>query len=101
MIHPWRLGIASVSDFLERGSNFEFRSGVGQIFNLSKDFRTLSDFKPLSIPPDKSTPILYNVTILNNDDEAFSRTFVTSGEKLSLELIQGRQRNKVIRSRLQ
>jgi plastocyanin len=89
MIHPWRLAIASVSDFLERGSNFEFRSGVGQVFNLTKDFRTLLDFKPLTIPLDKSTPILYNVTILKNGDEAFSKTFVTSGEKLSLELIQG------------
>lgn len=89
MIHPWRLAIASVSDFIERGSNFEFRSGVGQIFNLTKDLRTLLDFKPLTIPLDKSTPILYNVTILKNGDEAFSKTFVTSGEKLSLELIQG------------
>jgi plastocyanin len=89
-IHPWLVAIVSVSDASERGKNFELRSGVGSLFNLTKDSRALLDFKPITIPLDRTSPIVYNVTILKeNRENVFSRTFTTSGESLPLELIAG------------
>jgi plastocyanin len=89
-IHPWRVAIVSASDAIERGKNFEFRSGVGPIFNLTKDSRALLDFEPINIPLDRTSPIAYNVTILkDNGEKVFSRIFVTPGESLPLELIAG------------
>ena len=95
-IHPWRLAIVSVSSAIERGSNFELSSGVGPTFNLTKDSRTLLEFKPLTVPLDKSTPLTYNVTILkdNNTNKLFSKTFIVAGEKLPLELIVGKDINE-------
>ena len=90
MIHPWRLAIVSVNSAKVEGKNFEFSSGVGPTWNLTKDFRTLVDFTPSTISLDQSTPIVYNVTILkNNTEKVFSRTFVTNGEALPIELIKG------------
>jgi plastocyanin len=92
-IHPWRVAIVSVSSAIERGTNFEFSSGVGPMFNLSKELRTLVDFTPLTVPLDRSTPITYNVTIFKNTNDTnskvFSKTFTVNGEKLPLELIAG------------
>jgi plastocyanin len=95
-IHPWRLAVVSVSSAIERGSNFELSSGVGPTFNLTKESRTLLEFKPLTVPLDKSTPLTYNVTILkdNNTNELFSKTFTVAGEKLPLELIVGKDINE-------
>ena len=94
-IHPWRVAKVSVSSAIERGNNFEMSSGVGQTLNLTKDFRTLLDFRPLTIPLDRSTPLTYNITIFkNNTDKVFSKTFTTAGEKLPLELIVGRDINE-------
>ena len=88
IIHPWRQAIVSVGDSYERGHYFEMSSGVGQIFNLTKDFRTLLDIQPLTVPLDKTTPLAYNVTIVKNaNTTVFSDTFVTNGESLPLELI--------------
>lgn len=88
IIHPWRQAIVSVGDSYERGHYFEMSSGVGQIFNLTKDFRTLLDIQPLTVPLDKTTPLAYNVTIVKNaNTTVFSDTFVTDGESLPLELI--------------
>ena len=42
----------SVNAVTDRGTNFEFSSGVGATWNLTKDFRTLLDFTPLTIPLD-------------------------------------------------
>lgn len=89
-IHPWRVAIVSASDAFERGKNFELRSGVGSLFNLTKDSRALLNFEPITIPLDKISPIVYNVTIFkDNRENVFSRTFTTSGESLPLELIAG------------
>ena len=63
-IHPWRVGIVSVNSAIEKDNNFEVSSGVGPLFNLTKDFRVLLDFKPITIPLDQPNPIAYNVTIL-------------------------------------
>ena len=88
IIPPWRQAIVSVGDSYERGHYFEMSSGVGQIFNLTKDFRTLLDIQPLTVPLDKTTPLAYNVTIVKNaNTTVFSDTFVTDGESLPLELI--------------
>ncbi|HET7345074.1 MAG TPA: hypothetical protein VFJ05_04290, partial [Nitrososphaeraceae archaeon] len=94
-IHPWRLAVVSVSSAIERGNNFEFSSGVGPTFNLTKDLRTLLDFMPLTVPLDRSTPLTYNVTIFkdNNTNKVFSKTFTVNGEKLPLELIAGNDIN--------
>lgn len=94
-IHPWRVAIVSASDAIERGKNFEFRSGVGPIFNLTKDSRALLDFEPINIPLDKTSPIAYNVTISKDNSEVFSRIFATSGESLPLELITGSNETRV------
>jgi hypothetical protein len=66
-IHPWRVAIVPASDAIERGKNFGFRSGVGQLFNLTKVFRVLLDFKPISILIDRTSPIAYNVTFFNDN----------------------------------
>jgi plastocyanin len=89
-IHPWRVAAVSVSDAIERGNNFELSSGTGRTLNLTQDIRTLLDFKPITVPLDRTTPLSYNITILqNNTDTVFSRIFVTAGESLPLEFIAG------------
>ncbi len=88
IIHPWRQAIVSVADSYERGHYFEMSSGVGQVLNLTKDFRTLLDFQPLTVPLDSATPLVYNLTLIKNENTTvFSDTFVTDGESLPLELI--------------
>jgi plastocyanin len=95
-IHPWRVAIVSVNNLREIGKNFVLSSGVGPIWNLSKDFRTLLEFAPISISLDKSTPIKYNVTFFKNGAEnVFSGAFVTNGEPLNLELIKGMNETRV------
>ena len=93
MIHPWRVAAVSVSDSTARGVNFELAYGTGPVWNFSKDFRTLLTFEPRTVPLDRTTPIVYNITIYSNGTDAenriFSKTYVTSGEKLPLELIRG------------
>ena len=93
IIHPWRLGAVSVSDSIARGVNFELAYGIGPVWNFSKDFRTLLTFEPRTVPLDRTTPLVYNVTIYSNgtgaENKIFSKTFVTAGEKLPLELIRG------------
>ncbi len=65
-------------------------SGTGHILNLTQDSRTLLEFKPQTVQLDRATPLVYNVTILENNETAvFSDTFVTDGASLSLELIAG------------
>ncbi|MGC1928253.1 MAG: hypothetical protein WA667_04715 [Candidatus Nitrosopolaris sp.] len=95
-IHPYRVAIVSVGAVTDRGTNFEFSSGVGPTWNLTKDFRTLLDFTPLTIPLDQSTPITYNITMFKNSitNKVFSKTFNVPGDKLPLELIAGGYANQ-------
>jgi plastocyanin len=95
-IHPWRVAIVSVNAVTDRGTNFEFSSGVGPTWNLTKDSRTLLDFTPLTIPLDQSTPITYNITMFKNSitNKVFSKTFNVPGDKLPLELIAGGYANQ-------
>ena len=95
-IHPWRVAAVSVSDAIERGNNFELSSGTGRTLNLTQDIRTLLDFKPITVPLDRTTPL--NITILqNNTDTVFSRIFVTAGESLPLEFIAGSNETRAYR----
>jgi plastocyanin len=95
-IHPWRVAIVSVNNLREIGKNFVLASGVGPIWNLSKDFRTLLEFTPVSISLDQSIPIKYNVTFFKNGAEnVFSGAFVTNGEPLELELIKAMNETRV------
>ena len=89
-IHPWRVAVVSASNALDRQPNFELSSGVGSTWNFSKDFRNLMNIKPLTVPLDKTTPITYNITILEDGaNKVFSDLFTTSGELLPIELIRG------------
>jgi plastocyanin len=92
-IHPWRVGVVNVNAQRDKGTSFDFSSGVGPTWNLTKYSRTLVDFTPITIPLDQSTPISYNMSIFNNNPanpwygKVFSKTFVVPGDKLPLELI--------------
>ncbi|HEX6253743.1 MAG TPA: hypothetical protein VFZ55_05945 [Nitrososphaera sp.] len=86
-IHPWRVASVSVSDAMERHNNFELTSGVGPVLDLTQHSRALLNFEPLTVPLDRTTPLTYNVTMMNSTDTVFSETFVTSGESLPLELV--------------
>jgi plastocyanin len=91
IIHPWRVAVVSVSDSLDRGVNFDLSYGTGPVWNFSKDFRTLLNFVPRTVPLDRTTPIAYNISIYENgtsaENRVFSETFVTAGEQLPLELV--------------
>jgi plastocyanin len=97
IIHPWRAAVVSVSNAIERGNNFGLSSGTGPVWDFSKDFRTLLNIEPLTMPLDRTTPLTYNITISKNDNgtvgdtsnNVFSDTYVTSGEALALELVRG------------
>ena len=93
IIHPWRVAAVSVSEALERGVNFELTSGTGPVWNFSKDFRTLLNFEPRTVPLDRTTPLAYNITIFKDgtapENQVFSDTFVTAGEQLPIELVRG------------
>lgn len=48
--------------------------------------RTLIDFRPLTISTDSTTPLTYNITIMeggaaDNSTSTFSKSFFTIGEK--------------------
>ena len=93
IIHPWRTAIVTANDAYEKGHYLQMSSGVGSVLNLTKDFRTLLNFEPLTVALDKTTPLKYNITIQNKDQNSteFTETFVTSGESLPLELIQSNE----------
>jgi hypothetical protein len=91
-IHPWRTGKVSVSGAFEQGHYFTFASGTGPELNLTKNDRTLIDFRPLTISTDSTTPLTYNVTIMedgaDNSTSTFSKSFFAIGQNdLQVELI--------------
>jgi plastocyanin len=87
-IHPWRVAKITVSDAIERGNNFVMASGTGPSLDLTKNDRTLLDFRPISVTAHETTPLTYNVTITGNDNSTvFSREFFALGNNLQLELI--------------
>jgi hypothetical protein len=91
-IHPWRTGKVSVSGAFEQGHYFMFASGTGPVLNLTKNDRTLIDFRPLTISTGSTTPLTYNVTIMedgaDNSTSTFSKSFFVIGQNdLQVELI--------------
>ena len=53
----------------EQGHYFTFASGTGQVLNLTKNDRTLIDFRPLTISTDSTTPLTYNITIMEGGEQ--------------------------------
>ncbi len=92
IIHPWRVATVSVSDALFTGGSFDIALGSGAIWDISSNPRVLMDISPKTVPLDRNTPITYNVTISegeNNNKTLLSKLFTTSGESLPLELVSG------------
>jgi len=100
-IHPWRTAKVSVSAAFEQGHYFVFASGSGQVLNLTEHDRTLIDFRPLTVSTDSTTPLTYNITIMeggaDNATTTFSKSFFAIGNNdLQLELIPRPDQNKTI-----
>jgi plastocyanin len=105
-IHPWRIGVVSVSNAFVQGQNFILASGTGQILNLTQHPRTLLDIKPITVRSEKTTPITYTIAIIeknrNNNTvpspaTTFSRSFFSLGNNdLQLELIPRPDRNTTV-----
>jgi plastocyanin len=96
VIHPWITGIATVSAAVEQGQHFEIRSGTGPTLNLSENDRTMLDFKPITIPALETTPITYNVSLLDPDGQTvFSESFFVLNNDLQLELINNATMNRI------
>lgn len=88
-IHPWRVGKVSVSNAVEQGNNFVLTSGTGSVLSISKNDRTLLNFKPTTVTADETTPITYNITMLRDgsNEKVFSRNFFALGSDLQVELV--------------
>ena len=71
------------------GNGSKIDIGSGAVWNISNQPRVLLDIKPQTIPLDKTTPITYNVTINDGENNKiiFSDLFTTTGESLPLELV--------------
>jgi plastocyanin len=94
-IHPWITGRVTVSDAVEQGQHFEIRSGTGPILNLSENDRTMLDFKPITIAPQETTPLTYNVSLLApNGQTVFSESFFVLNNDLQVELINNATTNR-------
>ena len=88
-IHPWRTGTVTVSDAVERGHNFELRSGTGPILDLTEYNSTVINFKPITFTPQHTTSVTYNLSLLapNTQEEVFSESFFVLDNHLQVELI--------------
>jgi hypothetical protein len=89
MIHPWRIGSVTVSEAVERGHNFEFRSGTGPTLDLTEHNSTVLQFTPLTFAAQETTPITYNLSLLapNTQEEILSESFFTLDNDLQVELV--------------
>lgn len=88
IIHPWRVASISASDAFFTGNGFKVDLDPGATWNLTTHPRALFNIEPQTIPLDRTTPIVYNVTIEDGKNSTlFSRLFSTAGESLPLELI--------------
>ena len=95
-IHPWRTGTVSVSDAVERGHNFELRSGTGPTLDLSQHNSTVMDFKPITFTSQETVPVTYNVSLLapNGQQVIFSESFFVLDNDLQVELINNATMNE-------
>ena len=86
------MGAVTASDGYFTGEDFKIDIGSGAVWNITTHPRVLLDIEPQTIPLDRTTPITYNVTISedeNNNDKIFSHLFTTAGNSLPLELVSG------------
>ena len=88
-IHPWRTGTVTVSDAVEQGDNFEFRSGTGPTLDLTEHNSTVLDFTPITFSAQETTPITYNLSLLapNTQEQIFSESFFVLDSDLQVELV--------------
>jgi hypothetical protein len=95
-IHPWRTGTVTVSDAVERGHNFELRSGTGLTLDLTQHNSTVLEFRPITFTSQETTPITYNVSLLapNTQEEIFSESFFALNNDLQVELINNATMNR-------
>jgi plastocyanin len=115
IIHPWRVASVSVNDTSFTATSFDIGLGSeqsvnylcdrykcesfdigldsGSTWDLSSNPRVLMDISPKTVLLDRTTPITYNVTINevenNNSKTLFSDLFTTAGQPLPLELVSG------------
>jgi plastocyanin len=91
IIHPWRVASVSASDAYFTGEGFKIDIGSGASWDISTHSRVLLDITPQTVPLDKTTPITYNVTINDgqNNQTLLSHLYTTAGESLPLELVSG------------
>jgi plastocyanin len=95
-IHPWITGRVTVSAAVEQGQHFELRSGTGPTLNLAENDRTMLDFKSITIAPQETTPLTYNVSLLAPDGrEIFSESFFVLNNDLQVELINNATTNRI------
>jgi plastocyanin len=94
-LHPWMIGSVSVSGAYTIGHNIRMNTGTGAAFDFTKNNRTLLTFAPLSLNINPDQFATYNITILKNDKQVFSKEFSSLGGKLSLELIPSNTDTKV------
>jgi plastocyanin len=94
-IHPWITGRVTVSAAVEQGQHFDIRSGTGPTLNLSENDRTVLDFKSITIAPQETTPLTYNVSLLApNGQTIFSESFFVLNNDLQVELINNATTNR-------
>jgi plastocyanin len=87
-IHPWITGTVTVSGAVGRGHHFEIRSGTGPVLNLDENDRTMISFRPITIAPEETTPLTYNVSLIGPDGQTiFSESFFVRASDLQVELI--------------
>jgi plastocyanin len=95
-IHPWITGTVSVSAAFIQGLHFEARYGTGPTLNLSENNNTMLDFKPITIAPQETTPITYNISLLAPDGQrVFSESFFVLNNDLQVELINNATMNRI------
>jgi plastocyanin len=99
-IHPWRVATVTVGGAIERGSNFELRSGTGPILDLTQHNRTVLEFRPFTFSP-QADPIIYNVSLVApNATEIISESFIATSffvradNNLYLELVNDASMNR-------
>jgi hypothetical protein len=96
IIHPWRIGSVTVSEAVERGHNFELRSGTGPTLDLTEHNSTVLEFTPLTFTAQETTPITYNLSLLapNTQEEIFSESFFALDNDLQVELVNNSTANR-------
>ncbi|HSA72524.1 MAG TPA: plastocyanin/azurin family copper-binding protein [Nitrososphaeraceae archaeon] len=87
-IHPWRVASVHSSNAFFTGNGFKIGIGSDATWNIATYPRVMLNIEPQTIPLDGTTPVTYNVTIGEGQNNTiFSRWFTTAGEPLMLELI--------------